>query len=224
MRHERIYSESNSDSLAYSIDWVAGLFMSPLPHSVVAYYRSAEGIALLDAVAMESGSTQPIEQMKQALTAGDCVSAERYLSLSYTRLFEGVSGPDTVSLYESYYSAGGGGRLFQKCAGDMASLLQRLGASVTEGCGEPPDHLSIELAALATLLRQRAAAEITPLCARLLAWAPLFAVHCARADDGGFYDGAAKLLNALLVCVRVQAQPQAVCPARRQPRTRLLIQ
>ena len=224
MRPRRARTDAENDWLAYSFDWVAGLFMAPLTLSVVAYYRSAEGISLLDALATESGSTQPIEQMKQALAAGNGVSAERNLSLSYTRLFEGVSGPETVSLYESYYSAGGGGRLFQSSAGDMASLLQRLGASVTEGCGEPPDHLSIELAALATLLRRRAAAEVTALCARLRAWAPLFAMHCARADDGGFYDGAAKWLNALLVCVRQRSNPQAVRPVGGQPNASLLVQ
>jgi TorA specific chaperone len=178
--------------------WLSGLFMAPLPIDAVADYCSSGGARLLEVIGAELGCKPGIDRMRSALTVNvSPTSIARELAIAYTLLFDGVAGPGTVSLYESAYS-GTGGRLFQKAAGDMELLLQGFGLSVSEDCCEPPDHLSIELALLSTVLRGNDGDCVASLRDRLLAWVPEFARRCDRVDRSGFYCGAAMVLNDLL--------------------------
>lgn len=194
--HERTEATRNGPG-AVIVDWLACLFMAPLPIVAVADYRSAEGARLLEAIGDEMDCAQGIDRMRSALGPGaSTASITRQLSVTYMLLFEGVAGPRTVSLYESAY--GGGSRLFQRASGDMEALLQRFGVIFRKDCGEPPDHLSIELALLSKVLRVDDDDGVSLLRDRLIAWVPEFAAHCRKADPSGFYCGASMVLKDLL--------------------------
>ena len=190
-------------------EWMAGLFMAPLSPSAVANYRDGLGATLLDILADELGCESDAQRMRSALTTDASTTAvARKLSAAFTRLFDGVGGHRTVSLYESAHVSASG-RLFQAPAGDIARLLRQANMSTDSMVREPPDHLSIELALLARLIRQDSAqqAQITLLDDHLLAWVPIFADRCCAADGTGFYAGAAQTLTGFLLAQRAELQP-----------------
>jgi TorA-specific chaperone len=127
------------------------------------------------------------------------------------QLFEGVGGPRTVSPFESAHT-GPRGRLFQAPAKDMEHLLSQTGLVLTCGIGEPSDHLSIELALLAHMLRDCSDWPETAslLDRRLLNWVPGFARAIQLVDSTGFYAGVASLLVGFLY-----AQRRAIADGRR---------
>jgi len=189
------------DVAAELLDWLAGVLCAPMSVEAVGACRSREGVVLFAAIHEELGYMPGIEAMRSVLDTRD--SDERLaarLSNRYVRLFEGPGGPATVSLYESTY-AGKGRRLHQQPAAAMEALLRRCGMAVRAGHGEPPDHLSLEAALLATLLRigDRNAAD--ELRTRLLEWVPQVAVACAAADPGGFYRGVLIALHDTLMAL-----------------------
>jgi TorA-specific chaperone len=190
-------------------EWMAGLFMAPLSPSAVANYRDGLGATLLDILADELGCESDAQRMRSALTTDASTTAvARKLSAAFTRLFDGVGGHRTVSLYESAHVSASG-RLFQAPASDIGLLLRQANMSTNSMLREPPDHLSIELALLARLIRQDSAqqAQITLLDDHLLAWVPIFADRCCAADSTGFYAGAARTLTGFLLAQRVALEP-----------------
>jgi TorA specific chaperone len=189
--------ETHGDTSSFIAAWLAGVFIAPLTADAVAGYCSAEGAFLLDAIGDEVECKHGIDRMWRALASGASpVSIERRLSNVYMELFLGAAGPATVPLYESAYD--GSGRLFQRATGDMESLLQTCDLSVINDCREPPDHLSVELALLSSVLREDRERYVAMVRDRLLAWVPEFAVRCNNADESGFYSGAAMVTYELL--------------------------
>jgi TorA specific chaperone len=181
-------------------EWLSGLFMAPLSANSVASYRDGLGATFLDIFADDLGCEPGAQRMRSALvTEASPAAVARKLSIAFTRLFEGVGGHRTVSLYESAY-IGGSGRLFQSPVSKMEQLLREAGLSTAATSREPPDHLPIELALLAQMMRRGVGkqARRVLLDDHLLAWAPLFAGRCHDADRSGFYAGAAQVLAGFL--------------------------
>jgi TorA-specific chaperone len=139
------------------------------------------------------------------------VSVAHKLATAFTHLFDGVDGPRTVSLYESAHVSDSG-RLFQESARDMDRLLRHSDVSTADALAEPADHLSIELALLARLMRRHDTdgaahqAQITLLDEHLLVWVPIFVDRCRNADHTGFYAGAAWVLRGFLCARRLALQ------------------
>ncbi|WP_082728084.1 TorD/DmsD family molecular chaperone [Burkholderia mayonis] len=184
-----------SEFRALVADWLAGMLVAPLDAATVARYWEPGTEALLDALIAELGCDEAIGRMRAALLA--CESPRTValdLSVAYTRLFEGVTGSVAVPLYESAYT---GTCLFDQAARDMAELLPRVGMAVRRGCGEPPDHVSVELALLSSLLRKGDADNCALLEARLRRWIPRFAASCKARDPDGFYRAIATVLGLL---------------------------
>jgi TorA-specific chaperone len=188
------------DARAVVVDWLACLFMAPLPIVAVADYRSTQGERLLEAIGDEMGCAPGIHRMRSALTfpGASTASLARELSITYTLLFEGVAGPRTASLHERSY-IGADDRPFRLAIHDMETLLQRFGGIVRSGHRDPSDHLSIELALLSTVMRAADEDGVALLRDRLLGWVPAFSARCGRIDPIGFYFGAAMVLNAVLM-------------------------
>jgi TorA-specific chaperone len=180
----------------------------------VAACRSRGGAVLFDAIDDELGKMPGIEAMRVLLDTdeGDERLAAR-LSGCYTRLFEGPGGPATVSLHESSYAREAGG-LRQQATTDMAALLRRCDLAVRADYGEPPDHLSLEIALLATLLRIGDHAAADELRKRLLRWVPRVVVACAAADPIGFYRDA---LTALHDTLRAIDEPRSLRRCHERP-------
>lgn len=128
---------------------------------------------------------------------GEGPAALAALNASFVRLFSGFGGPvDSAPPYESFYR-GGGGRLFGASAAEMRRLLAAHGLALAADCHEAPDHLAVELLALAALLAagDPAAAALKD---RLQGWVPAFAAACAACDALGFYAALAAALEDLL--------------------------
>jgi TorA-specific chaperone len=184
------------------LDWLAGLLCAPMSLRTVAACRSSKGTVLFNAIHDELGEMPGIDAMRLVFDAdeSDAHLAAR-LSGCYMRLFEGLGGLETVSLYESSY-AGTTRRLHQEASAAMEVVLRRCDKAVRAGCGEPPDHLALEAGLLATLLRVGDEDAADELRRRMLRWVPQACAACAGVDTIGFYRGALIALNDMLMALR----------------------
>jgi TorA-specific chaperone len=181
-------------------EWAAGLFMAPLSTPAVNSYRDGLGSAFLDILGNEIGCKSGAQRMQWALiTEASAAAVARKLAATFTVLFDGVGGHRTVSLYESAHVSESG-RLFQSPVSDMHLLLRQADMAIDDTFREPADHLSIELALWARLMRAGAGhrAQAALVYHHLIAWVPMFADRCRDADDTGFYAGAARVLAGFL--------------------------
>ena len=181
-------------------DWLAGVFAAPLTIGTVAGYRAGLGALLLDTLDQQPGCGDGARAMRLAMADGESDAATtRQLGMAFTQLFEGVGGPQTVSPFESAHT-GHTGRLFQRSNAAMEELLREVRTAPRTGLREPSDHISIELALFAQLMRDRASvrSRIELLDIHLLTWVPAFAEAIRVRDRTGFYAGAASLLIGLL--------------------------
>jgi len=198
---DRWSTQGFDDVAAELLDWLAGVLSAPMSVGAVGACRSREGVVLFDAIHEELGYMPGIAAMRSVLDTreSDEQVAVR-LSGCYMRLFEGPGGPATVSLYESTY-AGPARRLHQQATAAMEVVLRRCDMAVRAGHGEPPDHLSLEAALLATLLRIGDQDAVHGLRKRLLRWVPQVTAACAAVDPGGFYRGVLIALHDTLMAL-----------------------
>lgn len=182
------------------MEWLAGLFLAPPTADTVTSYRHGLGAMLLEELEQQPGCHDGAGRMEAALTnPGTPVMLARQFGTAFMHLFEGAGGPGTVSPFESAH-LGPRGRLFQAPATDMDRLLARADLRPASGPSEPSDHLSMELALMAHMLRVQAGRQAVAslLDRRLLNWVPGFAQAVQAADHTGFYAGAASLLVGFL--------------------------
>jgi TorA-specific chaperone len=208
-----------AEQRALIYEWLAGLFAAALPAAHVASYQRGAGADFLAALAEDRELRPGIDRMRDALPAdrsADEIAA--VLGRAFANLFLGAGGNDALPPYESAHVSDRG-LLFQEATAEMDQLLRGLGMSVEAACKEPADHLSVELAAQAHLVRRRASidASAPPLAEaardlldRLLAWVPIFSARCIVLDATGFYAGAAMALTAFLAEERFQSTSATV--------------
>ncbi len=194
----------------------AGCFSSPLSAASVGSYRDGLGAHVLQTIADEPGCATGVRIMQAALADGPVEQVTRRLARAFTLLFDGVGGPETVPLYESAHVSPTG-RLFQAPVGQIDRLLDAWEVSVSRSFREPSDHLSIELALLALMMRWPGSAldQATLLDDHLLAWVPGFAARCSSVAASGFYAGAAQALPGFLAAQRAALRPSRrteLCP------------
>ena len=193
-------SALDEDWTATLADWLAGLFAAPMTIGTVAGYRAGLGALLLDTLDQQPGCASGARAMQLAMA--DCQSDAaivRHLGMAFVQLFEGVGGPLTVSPFESVHT-GPTARLFQRSSAALDQLLREVRTAPQTGLREPSDHISIELALFARLLRDRASVgrQIELLDVHLMTWAPAFAEAIRVRDHTGFYAGAASILIGFL--------------------------
>lgn len=189
-------------------EWLAGLFVAPPSADMVVSYRKEIGATFFEALAEEPECAAGARQMQSALIKdAEPAAVARKLGAAFTQLFDGAGGDKTVSLYESAHVSVSG-RLFQAPAINMERFLRRSNVSINNAFREPPDHLSIELALLARLIRHGTSyqAQATLLDDHLLVWVPIFADRCRQTDWTGFYAGAAGALTGFLTTQRASLQ------------------
>ncbi|WP_150297647.1 TorD/DmsD family molecular chaperone [Salipiger aestuarii] len=174
-------------------EWIGEIFLAPPSAETVERMAAGSGRTLLGDVGEILNCRDAARQMEATLLA----AVGQDLSARYVRLFDGVSGRRTVSLYESFY-CGNGSRLFQTPVDEMRKILRRLDMSVRAGCHEPPDHLSIELAALAAALDKGDDDTALALQNRMEAWIPQMRARLDAQDQDGFYSSAAVVVTCLL--------------------------
>ncbi|MHB0867468.1 MAG: TorD/DmsD family molecular chaperone [Thermoleophilia bacterium] len=139
----------------------------------------------------------------------------RALAVEYTRLFVGP-GPH-IAAYESVYVPGAGetqARLWGQAATEVARFYRELGLELPEG--QMPDHLSLELQAMAVMAQSQAdrltagdedgAAILAGLqekfCREHLSrWVPEVCREVERETRSSFYSGMAALVAGLIEMV-----------------------
>jgi TorA specific chaperone len=197
-------------------EWLAGIFAAPPTTDTIVSYREGIGAALFEVLAEEPACVAGAERMQSALhTEGSAAAVALKLAAAFTQLFDGVGGAKTVPPYESAHVCASG-RLFQAPAGDMEKLLRQSDLSTNAAFREPPDHLSVELALLARLIRHGTShqAQAALLDDHLLVWVPDFADRCRESDRTGFYAGAAQVLTAFLAVQRATLQHRQITKPR----------
>jgi TorA-specific chaperone len=202
-------------------EWLAGIFAAPLTADAVVSYRGETGAMLLKSIAEDVGCVAGARHMQSALDIeAPAATLANELAAAFTQLFDGVGGSKTVSLYESAYVSVSG-RLFQAPSGDIGKLLRQSDLSANDAFHEPSDHLSIELALLAWLIRHDADRQMQGalLDDHLLVWAPIFADRCRQYDPTGFYAGTAQVLTAFLAAQRTTLPHKRIA----KPRTGVMI-
>lgn len=184
------------EQAAFFADWLAGLFVAPLGSGAIAAFRTGPAAELLGAFCESFGCVEAGARLQAALLARPAVETAVDLSRRYTRMFEGLAGPDMIVLYESGHI--GDGLLFQEPVTEMRAVLREIDMWVSQDCCEPADHLSIELSALAVAIRQGRGEIVDGLVARLQGWVPGLADNIRRTDPQGFYGAAATILVTFL--------------------------
>lgn len=135
-------------------------------------------------------------------TEADLVASADRLRTAHSRAFL-MGGIDAAPPYASVWLSPKG-LLWQEPARDMARLLALAGMSVEQACGEPPDHLSIQLNFLSELLEAEASGRPMPVSAaafaqdQIMTWLPAFADACARVRKPFFYPDLARGLLGYL--------------------------
>ncbi|RZT42437.1 TorD/DmsD family molecular chaperone [Cupriavidus agavae] len=185
---------------AAMLERIAAWLDEPPSEPTIAQLQSPEGQVLLDAIAQEFDARAAIAQLRAALAAGPASTLALDIAVDWTRLFEGVMGAPTVPLYESAYAddpARPAARLFGCAVDEMNELLVRFDVSLASQ-REPADHVSVELALYAVLLRRHDADGIALMRERLSRWVPALIELCRLNDPGGFHGAVASLLGVLL--------------------------
>jgi TorA-specific chaperone len=183
-------------------DWLAAIFAAPVPADRLAAWRGPEGAGSLAALGEAAGLAAEVAGLQASLGTGDPAAEAAAIEAAHVALFSGAGGPATVAPYESVHRSARG-LMFQEPMAAMQALLQRLDLAATGLPQEPPDHIAVQLALLAELLRRGdddAAAGL--LEQHLLRWAPGFAELCRRRDPHGLFAAAGALLAALLLRLR----------------------
>ncbi|WP_066738581.1 molecular chaperone TorD family protein [Cupriavidus sp. D384] len=200
MTNAHVLARAQRELCGLAIDRVAGWLAAPPAEHVVAQLQSANGQAMLAALAEEFDCAAQVQALCAALAGASPATVALDIAVSWTRLFEGVTGAPAVSPYESAYAnepATPNARPFGKAVDEMNDLLVRFDMSLVHP-GEPSDHVAVELALYAHLLRRGDREGMALMRGHLYAWVPALIVRCRQMDPGGFYGASTSLLGVLL--------------------------
>lgn len=193
------YSGHGQPDLALAAQWLSAQFMAAPDAEAVRMVSSVQGQQALCVLGELIGCEAEMDRLRRLLSAQTPDAVAASLQRRHTALFEGIFHQRGCMPYASSWD--GAGRLCGPAVGRMQDILRRLDLHLDEGCREMPDHLGIQLAALAVALQRQDAGVVQALLA---------------ADGEGFYATLAQVLMALLDRVRLadentwQALPAAV--------------
>ncbi len=182
-------------TLADVAEWLSAQFLAPLDAAMVEAARSVRGQLLLAQMGALLDRPDEMGRLRSLLSADAVPVVVQGLQRSHVALFEGIFRNRSVAPYASVWD--GTGRLFGPAVERMQRLLHDLDIRLDEGFHEPPDHLGVQLQALAEALRQPQAARVARVLDEL-AWTERFAAALGRLDGDGYFGVAARLLPPLL--------------------------
>ncbi|ACR30662.1 TorD/DmsD family molecular chaperone [Burkholderia glumae] len=177
--------------------WFGRLLLAPLDAATIEIHRNDTLHRFLLDLGSALGRPAAAEALSRFLREPSAEHAAARMGHRFVRLFEGVAGPDVIPLYESAHT-GDGSSLYRAPFVEMQAILRELDVAVADTCREPPDHLGLELAALAEALAQQKPALADQLAARLRGWVPNIARALAARHDTGPYSELVTLLDAFL--------------------------
>ncbi|WP_158279313.1 TorD/DmsD family molecular chaperone [Azospirillum humicireducens] len=187
---------SEDRDLVFIAEWLAQEFLSPPGIGQVEAARTMAGQIALRRIGDCLGQPAAADALCQLLTAGSAEDVTPAIQRRHTALFEGIFRQRSVPPYASLWD--GTGRLCGPAVDRMRAVLRDLDMHVQADCAEPPDHLAIQLAALAEAMRQRRAEAVADLAEQMLVWVGRFATALIRADGVGYYGNLARFLLSLL--------------------------
>ena len=161
--------------LADVLDWLAAQFIHAPQREQVHAARSVVGQMLLREMGEVLGNETLMARLGQHLSEG---------TLPYASAWQGS------------------GRLYDAPVARMQQLLQTLGMVLAQTNHEPPDHLAVQLSALAQALRQECWATVRALLVEM-DWVAPFCRAMARLDGEGYYGVMAEVLPAALARVSI---------------------
>jgi TorA-specific chaperone len=194
-----------TEAMALLSDWFAHMLLAPMDVGDVRQLR-ATGRHFVIALGQALHCETSVDALLDAVDHGTEEEIEVQLSRDYVQLFEGVAGPKSISLYESSYCGEGRG-LFKRPFVEMQETLRVFDIRIDHPCCEPPDHLAIELAALAKAARLGQPAVLDGLIARLRGWTPSVAAAVRRSPHGSFYRHLFALIDAFLTLIASPQRP-----------------
>lgn len=186
--------------LADVLDWLAAQFIRSPQRKQVHAARSVVGQMLLREMGEVLGNEALMARLGQHLSEGTEEEVTVALQRRYTALFEGMFPRRCAFPYASAWQ--GSGRLYDAPVTRMQNLLQTLGQELAQDNHEPPDHLAVQLAALAQALRQECWATVQALLVEM-DWVAPFCRAMARLDGEGYYGVMAEVLPAALARVSI---------------------
>ena len=175
--------------LADVLDWLAAQFIRAPQREQVHAARSVVGQMLLREMGEVLGNETLMARLGQHLSEGTEEEVTVALQRRYTALFEGVFPRRCALPYASAWQ--GSGRLYDAPVARMQKLLQTLGMELAQTCHEPPDHLAVQLAALAQALLVE------------MDWMAPFCRAMARLDGEGYYGVMSEVLPVVLARVSI---------------------
>ncbi|WP_346900542.1 molecular chaperone TorD family protein [uncultured Roseibium sp.] len=181
--------------LALVADWLALQFLTAPDAARIRAGRSTEGQAALRQIGVILGRKDVSDALCRQLADGTVTDVTVGLQRRHTALFEGIFRRRGLPPYASVWD--GTGRLYGPAVGRMQELLRGLDLHLDETCCEPPDHIAIQLAALAEALRQ-GRTGLVPALLDELRWVVGFAASLTAVDDNGYYGAVAQLLSAFV--------------------------
>ncbi|HTN34156.1 MAG TPA: molecular chaperone TorD family protein [Marinobacter sp.] len=180
-------------------EWLSSIFSAPPSPQRVAQGAARQEQDALRWMGELLNAPAVVEALCATLTQDAPESLAVHLQRRYTMLFESIFRHRAVLPYESaWQDPGASSTLVARPASEMSAVLRLLDVRISADCPEPPDHLAIELAALATALHDGQSAVAIDLLSRLENWVPKFASALTQQDSGGFYAAAGELLLALI--------------------------
>ncbi|QCN96112.1 hypothetical protein D3093_13070 [Azospirillum argentinense] len=187
---------SGETDLVAVTDWLARQFLSPPTIEQVEAARTMPGQIALRRFGEALGQPAAADALCQLLAAGSVADVTLAVQRRHTALFEGIFRQRSVPPYASLWD--GTGRLCGPAVDRMQAALRDLDMRVGADCVEPPDHVAIQLAALAEAMRQRRTATVADLLDQMRVWTGRFAGALIRADGVGYYGNLARFLLSLL--------------------------
>ena len=181
-------------TLADVAEWLSAQFLAPPAAAMVEAARSVRGQLLAQMGALLDRPDE-MGRLRSLLSADAVPVVVQGLQRSHVALFEGIFRNRSVAPYASVWD--GTGRLFGPAVERMQRLLHDLDIRLDEDFHEPPDHLGVQLQALAEALRQPQAARVARVLDEL-AWTERFAAALGRLDGDGYFGVAARLMPPLL--------------------------
>ena len=145
----------------------------------------------------DQGARAAVELARRLGEYGSAEALCRELEPAHVALFVSARGGIAASLYHSAYLEPG--LLLGPPAREMARRLARAGLEPSQGPGEPPDHLSLELEYLAWLWEQGQDEQAADFARGFLApWLGEFGRRLAQGDPGGVFGLAARVVVSLV--------------------------
>lgn len=187
-------------STALIADWFSRMALVPMDKLMLENLRSADMCRFLAELGEWLGQPHAVQPLWAAVQGGDAGQVAADIHLEYIQCFEGLRGPDMISLCESAYVGEGPG-LFHSPFVEMQAILQALDVSVGPNCCEPFDHLGLELSALTQALRQQDFVVAEQLRLRMCGWVPKLLDAMKNRVDTGFYRDVVILLEVFLLAL-----------------------